>query len=1024
MEPHERVGLILGLAVVLAVSAGPAGAQWVATHQYSVRNGLAQSQVTCITQDGHGYLWAGTQGGLSRFDGIRFEEYTTTTGLPDNIVTALAPSAHGVWIGTDVGLLARFEQGRIERAEGPPDLHGTGITGLSVVDAGLLVASRQGLFLGTPGSFRKILEEPIGRLVRTDETTVWAIGDEIWAITEDARTERIPLGRSFSNPVAVARAAGHTWAVSDDAVLVPILEEDLPGTRLDVSGTVTDMIRSPFGGLLVATDTGLWHRDPKGHLRRIQLSPAPRRHRVVCLYGDREKNLWVGTSGEGLFQRPPSAITVYTRESGLKGTMAWSFAQTDDGCIWMATNEGGVQSWCDDRWGRSLGVGDGLPSPEVLVLAADREGGLWIGTRNGLARRAGGHLQTWERDDGLPILDIRGISQDSAGNTWVCGDGGIAMWNGSRWTSWTRFEGFDRPLVRTIIMGVDGLVWFTIHGKGIVAFDGDRFQRFTTEDGLITDRVWCLTMDDRGRLWAGTDEGICILPRKGKRFTTVGTHSTLPSPIVLFLIQDASGAMWVGTSHGIARLDADGVPDLVLTGADGLPDSEASEGAAFRDASGHLWFGLSSGVARLAPDALVTNPVPPVIVLERIEANGRPVPGATPVATSDGDPGDPLVLGPGPVDLRFQFTATSLVSPRKVRFRYLLEGYDTGIGDPTSDRYVSYHRVPPGRYRFLLHASNNDGVWAPRPLSVEVRITPRWYGTAWFRILFGILVLGTIAMAVFVRLRAQERQRIRLEQEVEERTAELARASEQIQEQNRLLRELSRTDPLTGLGNRRVLSEHLPVEMAVLRRGVLREAPEDLSTFHGALLTMIDLDHFKRVNDVWGHEVGDRALRAVATSLEPVLREGDVAVRWGGEEFVVLNRAVDTRGALTIARRLLHRLADTSISAPDGTSVRLPASLGFFQFPLGTEGFLNGGRWPALLDLADRLLYLAKSRGRRRACGIVWSSGAIPIFTEEEVFERLARDLLKPPEPLEFAEIVLDGRHGEEERGDGGGQPS
>jgi len=197
-----------------------------------------------------------------------------------------------------------------------------------------------------------------------------------------------------------------------------------------------------------------------------------------------------------------------------------------------------------------------------------------------------------------------------------------------------------------------------------------------------------------------------------------------------------------------------------------------------------------------------------------------------------------------------------------------------------------------------------------------------------------------------------------------------------------------------------------------LRRTVLREAPADLSTFHGALLTMIDLDHFKRVNDVWGHEVGDRALRAVAASLEPVLREGDVAVRWGGEEFVVLNRAVNMRGALTVARRLLHRLADTSITAPDGTVIRLPASLGFLQFPLGTEGFLSGDRWPVLLDLADRLLYLAKSRGRRRACGIVWAPGAIPIFTEEEVFERLAADVLAPPESLEFVEIVLDGRHG------------
>ncbi len=999
----------MGLAVLFAAPT-PARGQWVPTHHYTVRDGLAQSQVTSMTQDGHGYLWVGTQGGLSRFDGVRFEEYTTLSGLPDNLVTALAPTAHGVWIGTDVGLLARFRGGRIETADGPPELRGTGITGLAVLVDELLVASECGLYRCRPGAFRLLVAEPVGRLVRTGPATVWAMGKGLWTISVGGHVERIQLGTGPAEPVAVTRAAGHLWVISRDGHLLSLNEEGGTPIPLAVPGAVTAMTQAPFGGLLVATDEGLWHRDLRGELRRLQLTPEPRRHRVTSLFVDREDNVWVGTSGEGLFQRPPSAVTVFTRRTGFQGTMAWSFAETADGCVWMATGDGGVRSWCGDHWGRSLGTADGLPSPEVLALARDREDALWIGTRQGLARWWQGRMETWGQEDGLPGVDIRAIARDREGRIWIAADGGIAVWNGNRWKSWTRFGGLDHPLVRTLVVGRDGTVWFAIHAQGIVRFDGAGFSRITTADGLPTDRVWCLALDSDDRLWAGTDEGIWILPPGDASPSVVGPESSLPSPIVLFLMQDARGAMWAGTAHGIARLGPGGSPDLVLTGADGLPDSEASEGAAFRDSRGDLWFGLSSGVARLDPDRLSPNPVPPIVVLERIEADGMPLEGVTPLATTDEGGRAPVVLGPGPVDLRFQFTAASLVAPLKVRFRYQLEGYDTRISEPTSDRHVAYHRVPPGRYRFLLRACNGDGVWVPRPLVLELRVSPPWFGTLWFRILMVLLLAGTVILAVFVRLATQQKQRVRLEHEVEERTAELARANERIQEQNRLLRELSRTDPLTGLGNRRVLSEHLPVEMAVLRRTVLRVAPEDLSTFHGALLTMIDLDHFKRVNDRQGHEFGDRALRAVASSLEPILREGDVAVRWGGEEFVVLNRSVDRRGTLRVVRRLLHRLADTSISTPDGTPVSLPASLGFLQYPLGVEGFLTGDRWPALLELVDRLLYLAKSRGRGRACGIVWSGGAESIYTEVETLERLASDPLHPPDPLEFVEIVLDRR--------------
>jgi diguanylate cyclase (GGDEF)-like protein len=266
-----------------------------------------------------------------------------------------------------------------------------------------------------------------------------------------------------------------------------------------------------------------------------------------------------------------------------------------------------------------------------------------------------------------------------------------------------------------------------------------------------------------------------------------------------------------------------------------------------------------------------------------------------------------------------------------------------------------------------------------------------------------------VAGAFLARAAVDRRRRRRLEREVAARTAELAAANLRITDQNRRLEELSRTDPLTGLANRRALEEQLPLEMAILRREVERLGGVVPAGYHGCAVLVLDLDHFKSVNDRFGHDIGDAALRAVAAALRAGLREVDLPVRWGGEELVVLARSVDRVGVEILACKLLATVAATRVPLPGGGDLALSASVGFVLHPLTAGLPPDGAEWRSLVDAADRLMYLAKERGRRRACGVRWATELPPPGSGRGALERVQREPVTPPEGLELVEVELPG---------------
>jgi diguanylate cyclase (GGDEF)-like protein len=216
----------------------------------------------------------------------------------------------------------------------------------------------------------------------------------------------------------------------------------------------------------------------------------------------------------------------------------------------------------------------------------------------------------------------------------------------------------------------------------------------------------------------------------------------------------------------------------------------------------------------------------------------------------------------------------------------------------------------------------------------------------------------------------------KLKDELESKEQSLRWHSLELQRKNLELQEISFTDALTGVWNRRYLEEILAAEAGQVLRNYERARGSDIRKLdhRDLIFIMVDVDFFKEVNDLHGHPAGDRLLQRVAERLMRVVRKSDVLVRWGGEEFLIMSRSADPNGTAAFCGRILNIMSSEAFDLGHGVQVRKTCSVGWAPFPW------NRGAYEAvcaeeIIELADTALYRAKAGGRNQGVGILPGDG-------------------------------------------------
>lgn len=932
--------------------------QYVQT-AWNDHDGLPQNSVSSIAQTSDGYLWFGTEEGLARFDGLRFSTFNTLSfkGLRDNYVNALAAAPDGsLWVGTRTGLLqyangafqtVRLAQHPIQAIFAAPD--GT-----------IWVGGARDLYSVRNGRIRAYTErdglpdDNIHAIVQGSGGDLWFGSSKGLIRLHDGRftlyTMRDGLPENEVFQIAPSHD-GSLW-IGTRAGLARWngkLLASWPASALPPRARITSLVEDHNGNLWLAFDHFGIATLRNGVLLRYSRSDGLPSNDAVQLFEDHEGHLWVGLSEAGIVElRDGLFNTIGTRE-GLSEDMIWSVLQARDGSVWTGTNSTGVNHIVAGKPVRDYTLRDGLPAGSTFAIAEDPGSSIWIGSEHGILSHLKNGRITQFHDPASKDARIVAILPLANGDLWVC----FHSYNGLALFHDGRFQHFGSPgLLNAAAFAPDGTLWLGSDHGGVTHFAKGVFTSFTAANGLLSNFAQAVYVDKDGVVWAGTSPGGLNRIKNGK-ITTYSVDQGLFDLTVGAIVEDDNGNLWMTCNRGIFRVSKQELDDyaegrihaihsFAYGTADGLRSAECNFGATpsvWKGRNGELWFATVAGIASIVPGKSQLRPSEPNVLFESVLFNHQPVDYAAGVHA-----------GPGGGDLEIQYAAPEFVSPERIRFRYRLEGFDADWVAVGGRHHAYYTKLPPGHYTFEVQGSNGLGQWLPKVSTLTVVLTPHFWQTNWFRgaCLLFLVVLGYLAY------RRQTRSLIdrnaELEKRVSRRTQELQKAIAVAEAAQNALKEQATKDGLTGLWNHRTILEILEREMSRAHR-----------EGQPICVIMADLDHFKSINDTYGHLAGDRVLQEAASQISSLMRQYDFVGRYGGEEFLIILPGCTLEDGLDRAEQFRLRVANHPM--------RLEAAQFHVTCSFGVAPHSPVTPSQQLIALADEALYSAKRAGRNRVEG-------------------------------------------------------
>ncbi|WP_447940426.1 two-component regulator propeller domain-containing protein [Pseudoxanthomonas mexicana] len=937
-------------------------------NHWSLEQGLPQLSVLAIAQDKPGYLWFGTQAGLSRFDGVRFTNFDldNTPELPSTWIQALRTDSDGrLWIGTPQGLAVR-EGNRIRAIPlAPGEAAGVvDVLALSADAAGrLLVATSRGVMVVADGRLKMLhpLADGGALALHVDEDgTLWvgARGRVHLFDGEGERTLPLPDAASLNTITSLARHDGRLWAGTDAGLFVLMGRQwHRHGDVAAASGGIQALYEDR-DGILWASTRDIVYRLRRGRLLERIPGNGPLAE-IRAFYEDRESNLWLGSNNEGVSRAWNGWTRRYSRAEGLLQPLLWSTAQGPDGRIWVGSDDG-VSVLEDGRF-RLLVPGPALPHPAAYSLLPE-DGQTWIGTRDGVALYRDGRVQRPRVLDALDAAQVNGIVRDRQGRLWFATSTGLYRWDGGdRLHHYATKAGLRDARVRVLLETRDGRMLVGTQ-SGLYEFIDERLVPVPlTGTGVEAPHIVALHELAGGQWLAGALSEEVMLVFDGQRWTRLDKARGIPANAPFFFAEDGNGFLWVGGLRGIYRVP---VADILAATQDpakrvtartllnergdrhGGQKGDCCNGAG--NSRGFMtgnavWLPTRDGVVVMATDQPLDNDYVPESVIERVQVQGRWQPADADATWS---------LPNAARDLRFEFTTLSFQASDHIDIRYRLKGYDEAwkLLDDPHQRSATYTNLPAGQYVFEVIGTNNSGVSGRAAATQAFTIAPYFYESPWFYVLLAMALGVLVLLSNRWVLRRHQNRNIALERLVQQRTLDLQQA-------NRQLEAISLTDPLTGLHNRRYLTRQLPADIAYYQRMPKFATGVDVLAF-----VLLDIDHFKSINDGHGHQAGDHVLQTVAHRLRTLSRDGDYVIRWGGEEFLMVFRPMPRHDLHALGRRICTAIASEPVDVA-GTRLQVTASLGLIGYPPFPETPDLLG-WEQLVSLADRALYEVKAHGR------------------------------------------------------------
>lgn len=799
----------------------------------SLNEGLSQSSVLCILQDKKGFLWFGTRDGLNKYDGKKFRKFSydsqDSSSISHSFIKTIFEDRDGsIWVGTANGLNKYIpESNSFKKYYFRKNKSNSEIWSIAQVDKNhLWIGTNSGIkqINTKDGSINelnineKLFLSPTRALLVAQNNIIWIKTTENVGsynikskLIQYFKNPEITLTEKFSsNPSELFEdKSRNIWLGSKDGLSIyneslGIFEAFKINGITEIKDAVRKIIEDYSGKLWIGTYDGLFviNKEKTQFSRIIHDENDPNsisQNSIYSIIEDSRKDIWIGTYAGGInyYDRsfnPFKSFAAGTNNSRLDYKVVSSFVEDDAKNLWIGTEGGGLNFYNSQTgkfsyYSKNQSNPNSLSSNNVKSLIKDHAGNLWIGTHDGglnflnpkqspfIFKK---YLINSDNKQGLSNNRVISLLEDSNYNIWIgTSGGGLNIFN-------TGSKSF--MLIKDSLQIVGGIIYsiskyyhpneLLIGGENGLAKINIDTKKWTllnyngqNKINPITRAVLCTFIDKDYNIWIGTEgDGLYCYNEKSNKFTKYGVSQGLPNDVVYGILPDNNGNIWLSTNFGLSRLNLRTRQFKNFSESDGLQSNEFNYGAYLKNSKGELLFGGTNGFNRFNPNEIKENKFIPPIAITELTVNNKPFLILSELTKS-------IDLKHNQNDFNFDFVALNFSQPDKNLYAYKLENFDSNwnyVGNKTS---ATYTNINEGKYTFKVKASNSDGLWNEKEVSIELNILPAPWKTWWAYLIYLALIAAFIYYAWKYSL-----QRIRERNELKQERLE----KEQIEEVNKL----------------------------------------------------------------------------------------------------------------------------------------------------------------------------------------------------------------------------------------------
>jgi two-component sensor histidine kinase/ligand-binding sensor domain-containing protein len=764
---------------------------------YSLEDGLSQSEINCIYEDSRGYLWMGTSGGgINRFDGTSFKVYEQKDGLCSQIISAVSEDPEGkLWIGGQQGQLCTFDGKTFSKLdEGSKEYVPKGrIVFISVDDnKNVLVGKDNGLFQYN--------------------------GNEAEQLTITGDTLKDYTVNCFKKD-----SRNITWIGTSKGVLVLKNHSLLHISDPDFNGfmNITSITEDIYGNIWAVKDkkeifvikiVGPSHYQVK--IQKVDSIPSPSNIEITAVHFDKRNQLWIASGNKGIVKVSGKNYVQFDQRSGLSVENIKNIFEDQSGNLWFGTSGGGLIRFSNQAFAYFDNL-EGFNSPDIFAINADNNNNIWIGTQlHGIYKFDG---QTTTRISLFNNEEVRSIYTDSKGVTWFGSKDGIQLYDGKNFSA---FKAEITPKnIRSVFEDSKGNIWIGTKGEGVYIYEGRKkitrvkdahdnaytfvedskgnvwmgtgdgiyvysytrqIKHYTTSDGICNSYAGSMVKDKYGSIWVGTDN--CVAKFDGTKFISYGIEEGLTSGTVYLINADSLGNVWVGTNKGLDKIQLNSRGEIESIHnygkSEGFKGIECNSRSTCIDKKGNLWFGTIKGAIKFNPhEDINATKETPITYIKNIKLFYEDVDWtkySDTISTWFNVPSNAVF----PYDndqITFEFSAISKTFPENIKYSFMLEGFDKDWSPAADNNSASYSNLPPGTYTFKVKSQNKSGYWSTNAAFFTFTIkTPFW--KSWWFILLSLAFMSLLIYFYNIySKRVHELQKERLEKIIRERTSEIIR---------------------------------------------------------------------------------------------------------------------------------------------------------------------------------------------------------------------------------------------------------